>query len=174
MPRTFASRLLAFLLLAGFVAALPLRAMPKPHRRGANARDQINLLEEQWRQAQLSDDLSVMEKLLSENYVGITISGQVVTKAQQLDRIRRRTIVVTRFETSDTKIKLIADGKVAIVNALAKVEGTAETHSLNGSFRYTRVYQRVPTGAWKITSFEATRIPNDAGASTPAPVPPKP
>lgn len=175
MPRLFASRLLAFLLLAGFVAALPLRAMPKPHRPGANARDQINAMEEQWRLAQVADDIPAMEKLLSDNYVGITISGQVVTKAQQLERMRRRTIVVTRFQTSDVKIKLIADGKVAIVNALAQVEGSAEDRSINGSFRYTRVYQKLPAGAWRITSFEATRIPNDAAASTPAtPAPAKP
>lgn len=135
-------------------------AIPRPHRR-ANPRDQIVALEQEWRQAQLGNDMTAMEKLLSEDYVGITVSGQVVTRAQQIDRMRQRQLMITRFEVSDMKIKLIAGGKVAIVNAMAQVEGTADTRRIDGSFRYTRVYQRRPSGAWKITSFEATRIPKE-------------
>lgn len=168
MLRTSARKTFALLSLLIFVAtALPVSAMPRPHRPGAQARDQILALEQQWRQAQLAEDISGMEKLLSDNYIGITVSGQVVTKSQQLDRMRNRQVSITRFEMSDTKIKLIANGQVAIVNSLAEVEGVADQRPINGSFRYTRVYQRVGGGLWKITSFEATRV--HGGAPT-APV----
>jgi len=39
------------------------------------------------------------------------------------------------------------------------VEGTNEGMSVKGTYRYTRVYRRLPDGNWKITSFEATRVP---------------
>lgn len=168
MPRQPVLKLVAFLLLAAS-AVMPIHAIPRPHR-GGNSRAQIVSLEDQWRQAQLSGDIPSMEKLLSDNYIGITVSGQVVTKAQQLDRMRSRSLVITRFEMSDTKIKLIGNGHVAIVNSLAQVEGTADTRAINGSFRYTRVYQRLPSGAWKITSFEATRVPQDAASPSHAPI----
>jgi hypothetical protein len=58
------------------------------------------------------------------------------------------------------KIKLIGQ-RAAIVTSLARVEGTNDGRPLHGNFRYTRVYQRLPgTTTWRITSFEATRVPD--------------
>jgi ketosteroid isomerase-like protein len=54
-------------------------------------------------------------------------------------------------------VKLI--GSIAIVTSRAEVEGTNDGVAVQGTFRYTRVYQRLPSGVWKITSFEATRVP---------------
>ena len=94
---------------------------------------------------------------LSDDYLGITASGELVTKAQWLDRMRSRNLTLTRLEASDIKIKL--KGAIAIVTSLAEVEGMSEGKPLTGSYRYTRVYQRLPNGVWNITSFEVTHIP---------------
>lgn len=125
---------------------------PKKH----DEKRQVEALEEQWRRAQLSADVATMEKMLADDFIGISMSGQVNTKAQQIERIRSRRLVVTKIDLSDMKVKLV--GSVAIVTSLADVEGTSEGASVRGKYRYTRVYQRVPSGGWKITSFEATRI----------------
>jgi ketosteroid isomerase-like protein len=117
---------------------------------------QVEHLEEIWRIAQLNDDIAEMDKLLSEDYVGITMNGQVVTKMQQLDRMRTRQFVLTKIELNDVKVKLI--GTTAVVTSQAEVEGTNEGNSIRGTYRYTRVYSRLPSGAWKITNFEATRV----------------
>jgi ketosteroid isomerase-like protein len=58
----------------------------------------------------------------------------------------------------DTKVKIV--GNVAIVTARAELEGTNDGADLKGTFRYTRVYQKLPSGIWKITNFEATRVPD--------------
>ncbi|HEY6412382.1 MAG TPA: nuclear transport factor 2 family protein [Edaphobacter sp.] len=122
------------------------------------AKRQVELLEEEWRVAQLAGDVATMDRMLSDDYIGISISGQVSTKAQQLDRVRNHKVVIHRVELSDMKVKLI--GSIAIVTSRAEVEGINESGPVRGTFRYTRVYQRLPSGAWKITSFEATRIPS--------------
>ncbi len=114
-------------------------------------------MEEQWRTAQLTGDAAAMDKMLSDDYIGISTSGQVNTKAQQLDRVRKRKVTISKVELSDVKVKLV--GSIAIVTAQADVDGTNENGPVKGTFRYTRVYQRLPSGEWKITSFEATRIP---------------
>lgn len=144
------------LLLACALVAAPLHAVP--HRGGRDARAQIEALEEQWRQAALADDTDRMAVLLSDDFLGITASGQVVTKMQQLDRMRTHAFSIARLDVMEMKIKLIGQ-HVAIVTSLAQIEGSSEGHPLHGSFRYTRVYQRLPNGTWKITSFEATHIP---------------
>jgi len=142
---------------------VPLLALGSPttaeaqHHVPKLAREQIESLEEQWKDATLAGDAAAMDKLLSDDYVGISWTGQVNTKAMQLDRIRNRALVVQHMTLSDIKIKVV--GPVAIVTSRAQVQGTSETGEIDGDFRYTRVYQRLPTGAWKITNFEATRVP---------------
>ncbi|RXH58662.1 nuclear transport factor 2 family protein [Granulicella sibirica] len=133
-----------------------------------DAKRQIEDMETQWRDAQLTGNVSEMERLLSEDYFGISMTGQVNTKEQQLDRIRKRTLVLSKIELSDVKVKLI--GTTAVVTSRAEVEGTSDGTPMRGSFRYTRVYQRTPAGLWKITNFEATRLarPNQPEGETSA------
>ena len=122
-----------------------------------DAKRQVEALEEQWRQAQLAGDVAAMDKLLSDDYIGITMTGQVNTKTQQLDRMRMHKIALTKLDLGERQVKLV--GSIAIVTSRAEVEGTNEGAPVKGTYRYTRVYQRLPSGAWKITSFEATRVP---------------
>jgi len=153
------SRPIRTLLLGVTVALIALPVYAGPHRGARTMRDQIEALETQWKKAVLANDLDAMGQLLSDDYLGITASGQVVTKPQQLDRMRTRNFALTSLEVSDVKIKLISQ-HAAIVTSLAHVEGTNEGHPMHGAFRYTRVYQRIPNDGWKITSFEATHVPN--------------
>jgi len=129
-----------------------------PLKHNKLVKEQIEDMEEQWRKATVAGDAAVMDKLLSDDFVGINWTGQINNKAMQLDRIRNRTVVVEELELGDIKIKVV--GTIAIVTSRATVKGTSDEGPINGDFRYTRVYQRLPAGVWKITNFEATRIPN--------------
>lgn len=143
---------------AAFVAPALLYAQGDgPHpRRHEQYKHQVEKLENVWRTAQLSGDTAAMDQLLSDDYVGITMSGQVVTKMQQLDRMKNRAMVLSKLELSDLKVKLI--GSTAIVTSLAEVDGSNEGEPIHGTYRSTRVYTRLPNGSWKITNFEATRV----------------
>jgi ketosteroid isomerase-like protein len=122
-----------------------------------NAKREVEALEEQWKVAQMANDLAAIDRLMSDDFIGISMNGQANTKTQQLDRFRNRKLVITKFDLSDRKIKLV--GSVAIVTSLAEVEGANEGEPLHGTYRYTRVYQRLSSGIWKTTNFEVTRIP---------------
>ena len=150
--------LLAVAILA--VGVLPVSGAIR-HPQHRLAVQQIQQLEAEWRAAQLGADVPAMDRLLSDDFLGITAAGTVVTKSQQLERMRTRQFAVKSLAVEDTKIKLV--GAIAIVTSLAVLEGTSEGTAVSGSYRYTRVYQRVAGGMWKITSFEATRIPQPAG-----------
>jgi ketosteroid isomerase-like protein len=145
--------------VAAFAAQPMLALHPLPlHEKKHDAKRQVEALEEQWRAAQLAGDIGVMDKLLSDDYIGISMTGQVNTKTQQLDRVRDRKLVLTKLDLGEMQVKLV--GAIAIVTSLAEVEGTNDGQPVKGTFRYTRVYQRLPSGDWKITSFEATRVPS--------------
>jgi ketosteroid isomerase-like protein len=138
-----------------FVAGQRGFAGPSSHEKKQNTKEQVEALEEQWRVAQLAGDAATMGKMLSDDYVGISMTGEVDTKAQQLRRVTDRRMVLTKIELSDMKVKLV--GAVAIVTCRALVEGTNDGISMQGVYRYTRIYRHLPTGQWRITSFEATR-----------------
>jgi ketosteroid isomerase-like protein len=149
--------LMAALLLVVFTCCSSASAFAVHHdSRKKTARQAVEAMEEQWRIAQLQGDTATMDRLLSEDFVGITPFGQVTTKSQTLARTRDRTVVLTRLELFDIKVKLIGP-IVAVVTSRAEIAGKSDGRQMNGSFRYTRVYQRLASGAWKITSFEATR-----------------
>lgn len=151
-------------LLAAFGSTPSLAQRPHP-RHKEDLKRQVEKLEETWRLAQLNGDVETMDRLLSDDYIGITMNGQIVTKTQQLDRMRARTLSLTKIELDDVKVKLIgqtegANSRVtgAVVTSRADVEGTNEGESIRGLYRYTRVYTRTANGSWKITNFEATRV----------------
>jgi len=171
----FSSRLLVLLAACAVLwAAIPASAQPG-HPKGDPKRVErahIEALEQQWRSAELNDDVVAMDKLLSDDFLGITANGEVNTKEQFLDRLRNRAITLKTLDMSEQKIKLV--GEVAIVTSLAQIDGTSDGQPLNGRFRYTRVYQRLPGDNWRITNFEATRIPPrraGPGAAGPAGTP---
>lgn len=165
VQRWAASRLLySALALLVAAAALPgatnCAAQAEVHTHKEHKRDykrEIEAAEEQWRTAQLAGDVSTMDKLMAEDYFGISVTGQLNDKMQQLERLKSRTLVITKIDVSEVKIKLV--GRVAIVTSLAEIEGRNEGEALKGRFRYTRVYRRYADGSWKITNFEVTRVP---------------
>jgi ketosteroid isomerase-like protein len=122
--------------------ALPASGVAQRHHKH-ETHVQIEDLEHEWQQATLNDDVVAMDKLLSEDYLGITANGELQTKTQLLDRMRNRNFTISKMDVSDIKIKRL--GAIAIVTSLAQV------------------YQHLPSGAWRVTSFEATRIPRNGG-----------
>src|SRR5260370_18380111 len=103
-----------------------------------DAKRQVEALEEQWRQAQLAGDVATMDKLLSDDYIGITITGQVNTKAQQLDRMRMHKIALTKLDLGGRQVKLV--GSIALVTSRAGVGGAQAGRPVTVPSRCARAY----------------------------------
>src|SRR5260370_7007971 len=116
-----------------------------------DAKRQVEALEEQWRQAQLAGDVAVMDKLLSDDYIGITMTGQVNTKTQQLDRMRMHKIALTKLDLGERQVKLV--GSIAIVTSRAELEGTNEGAPVKGTHRYTLACHPLPHSPSYFTTF---------------------
>ena len=168
--RRIPSGILLIALCVPVSMCIPAARADVPHpKRNDQYKHEVEKLEQEWRTAELTDDVDTMDQLLSDDYVGITMTGQVVTKPQQLERMKNRSLVLTAIELTDVKVKLI--GTTAIVLSLANVDGTNDGEPMHGTYRYTRVYSRLPSGVWKITNFEATRVepPPPPGGRRPRP-----
>lgn len=153
------SRSAAALALLFLAASLSAHAMPRGERH--EVRHEIDHLEDHWREAILNRNVAAMDALLSSDYMAITANGTLESKDETLSRLRSGAVHITSIDVTDRKVRFY--GGTALVTSRAEVTGTTPEGALKGSYRYTRVYVRDPSGVWRIVSFEASRIsqPND-------------
>lgn len=134
----------------------PKPEMPRSERH--ELKHEIDQLEETWRTAALHRDAAAMDTLLAEDFISISASGTLQSKEETLAGLRTGAAQFTRIDLSDRKVRFY--GKTALVTSRAEVSGTTPNGKLSGSYRYTRVYVQDGKGAWKVVSFEASRIRN--------------
>jgi len=145
---------LASLLLPAAAQALtPPGFLPRRETRAVHK--QIEGLEMEWRQAQVDNDIAVIDHLLADDYVGISANGTIETKSQTIAQRKAGTIRITALDLDDLKVRLYGD--TAVVTSKADLQGVNGQSDISGKYRYTRVYNR-RLGQWKIVSFEASRI----------------
>jgi ketosteroid isomerase-like protein len=126
-----------------------------PHHESAHK--EIEGLELDWRQAQLTNNVSEVDRLLADDYLGISANGTLETKADELARRRNGSLHITHLDLSDIKVRIYGD--TAVVTSKADLVGKNGDRDISGRFRYTRVYSN-RDGQWRIVSFEASRISN--------------
>lgn len=128
-------------------------SLPHPHRQPRRIVHIIEKLEQMWQQAELTANTAVLDTMLSDDYLGIYGDGTLATKAETIDSFKNGSTRFSQIHTWDRKIRVF--GSTAVVVSKAQVVGTHDGESLNGLYRYTRVYHR-HNGVWKIVSFEAS------------------
>src|ERR1700761_2212454 len=141
---------LVFVVVFGF--AIQAHAVFPHHE---NAHKEIEGLELDWRQAQLTNNISTVDRLLADDYLGISANGTLETKADELSRRRAGSLHITQRELSDIKVRIYGD--TAVVTSRADVVGKNGDRDVSGRYRYTRVYSN-KDGQWRIVSFEASRV----------------
>ena len=169
------------LLLLLWLPAANATSIPHPHPQPRQIVHIIEKLEGLWQQAELTANTATMATMLSDDYLGIYGDGTLATKAETIDSFKKGTTKFTHIHTWDRKIRVF--GSTAVVVSKAQVAGEHDGESLNGYYRYTRVYHR-HNGVWQIVSFEASAshppkqaqnaAPSTESAPVAAPVPANP
>jgi len=148
-----ASAPVLFIVALCLVMAHPAFALP--HRDSHAIHKEIEALEQQWREAVISNNVTAMDQLLADDYIGISANGTVETKAQALAQRKAGTVRIKSLDLNDLKVRVYGD--TAVVTSRAALEGTNGQSDISGNYRYTRVYNK-RLGQWKIVSFEASRV----------------
>lgn len=154
----------AFVALAFAASVTPLCGQTKgqarhpgmPRTQKHESRQQIDQLEDAWRDAVVKGNIVALDALLSDDYMAITASGLLQSKEQSLANLRSGAVRFKSIEFSDRKVRFY--GTTALVLSRAEVSAKTPEADISGSYRYTRVYVRDARGQWKIVSFEASRI----------------
>jgi hypothetical protein len=90
--------------------------------------------------AQLVSDVPMLDLLLHDDLIAVAPTGQVLTKAMDLDAHKAKTMVIEDASTEINEIKITGDTALSIVTMTAK--GKMLGTPLEGKFRYFRVWKR--------------------------------
>ena len=117
--------------------------------------DSILAVEEELRQAMLTNDVAVLDRLIDDDLVFTAIDGTIATKQMDLDAHRARLLRATKLEPVERIIRRY--GNIAIVVVRVEIEGTYAGAPANGSLRYTRIWHHTPSG-WRIVAGQMGAI----------------
>jgi hypothetical protein len=105
------------------------------------------------------NNVAELDRLLADDYLGISANGTLETKADELTKRRGGSFHTAHINLSGIKVRIYGD--TAVVTSKADVVGNNGDRDISGRFRYTCVYSD-RLGQWRIVSFEASRISKSA------------
>ncbi|PGR24266.1 DUF4440 domain-containing protein [Priestia megaterium] len=106
--------------------------------------------EEMLRSAMLSNNVELLEELLSDELIFVNHLGQWVSKEQDINAHRSKSLDIAGIEVLEQEIKLFQELAVTVTK-IALNGSLATSESIGGEYSYTRVWKDVE-GKLKVVS----------------------
>ncbi len=119
--------------------------------------DEIVTLEARLRAAQLAADVAALDALIDDELLFTGPDGKLGTKAQDLAAHRSGAVRIREHEPIELRIRRI-DSDAAIVALLTRLTVDVGGSTVNGTFRYTRIWAR-EQGAWRVAGGHVAAAP---------------
>jgi hypothetical protein len=127
------------------------------------AESEVRLAQRQRFEAMMKQDVVALDTLLDDELDYIHTGGDLQSRSQFIDMIKKQTLVYESIAPSDVRVR--------VYNGLALSTGRSQMRLRNSAgvssfqIRFTEVYVR-RDAHWLLTAWEATRLPdNSAGRS---------
>jgi ketosteroid isomerase-like protein len=122
-------------------------------------RSYIRQAESDWAESTVTNDVSVLERILADDFVGVDIDGSHYSKARAIQDYRSHPSEFVSNHLNDVEIRFYGEAAVAQGNeGWKKKDGTA------GTFVWTDTWIR-QGGKWQIVAAEDLVPPTPAGSA---------
>jgi hypothetical protein len=111
------------------------------------------------RAAQLTADVDALEHLLSEDLLFTGPDGRLGTKAEDLEAHRSGAVRFRSHEPEELRVRRVNDN-VAVTALRARLEVSVGDVIVRGTYRYTRIWERDPSGVWRVVGGHVSGIPD--------------
>jgi ketosteroid isomerase-like protein len=130
-------------------ATIPAEPLPM------QAADSIELLrlEAAWNRAHVSSDTAALAGLWADDLVVAVPEMPVMSKMDLLRFWRSGRSAITRYETSDLRVRLYGDA--AVVTGHLSRERNFNGRTVSDAWRFTKVYAR-RDGRWQVVAYHAS------------------
>ena len=130
--------------------------------RNATAKQQLEALTPQVLDAERTHNVAFLEKLFTPDYAVMNSAGQVLNRAQALERVRSTAVNFTYMHSDIVDVRIY--GEVGIVIEHTRVKGVAHGRSFDRLLRFVRVWVK-QRGAWRIAYVQGTPLNHEAKPS---------
>jgi uncharacterized protein (TIGR02246 family) len=134
---------------------LLLLVVPLAWSQGGNAEQQIKKLFDQVQAAELKGDGNALEKLYADDYTAIRGDGSLITKVQEIEKMKSGNLKWETNEIKDLKIRVY--GNTAITTDLSFFKNVRDGKPRTGTNRTSRVWVK-EGGNWKCVLYQTTRV----------------
>ena len=142
--------------IALMLTILSLLTVPLAWSQGGNAEQQIKKLTDQVYAAMWKADTNSLQKLLADDFTSIHGDGTLLTKAQEIEKMKSGAIKYEIIDLQDLKIRIYGD--TAVVTTLTSFKGITSGNPFSGNVRSTRVWRKQQHGNWRSVSYQSTRV----------------
>lgn len=149
----------SILTCTGFSVALalcgcvPTSQMARTHQ--SSYETAVRERETQLEDAYLRADTKSLESIYADDAVFVTPYGTVLQKNQEIESRASGSLRFESYHVDEIRVRIYGDA--AIVNLTATIVGRNRFGSMNGQYRYTRVYVR-RNASWQLVAGQSTRI----------------
>jgi ketosteroid isomerase-like protein len=111
--------------------------------------------EQELQDAMFSNDVGALDRLIDDELMFTTLTGEVVGKADDLEAHRLRRLRLTKIEPVERRVARY--GNTVVVSALMALAGAYDGDSFDATFRYTRVWMERADG-WRIVAGHMSSV----------------
>ena len=122
--------------------------------RNRGVEQELRKLESHWQEALTQRDVAMLDRLMADDYVLTTVSGEVVNKARVLAEVKSANATA---DVRNTEVAVRVYGNVAIVTGLVLISGKFNDKDVSTRSRYIKVYVK-RQGQWQVVTAQATLI----------------
>jgi ketosteroid isomerase-like protein len=123
----------------------------------SSCRNNVAALDTEFQAAVKRNDAAAVSRLLPSDYILISSTGEVATKADLVNEARQRTYVYTHQEDSRQTVRIW--GGTAVLTALLWAQGKTEGRHFNVKIWFSDTYACTPRGWRYVFGQVGTRIP---------------
>jgi hypothetical protein len=112
--------------------------------------------EEELLTAMKTNNIIKLESLLHDDLLFILPTGQSITKKMDLEEYQLGNMDISEITLKAQEINIIEDS--AVIVATIEMKGSYLAHSLDGNYRFIRVWKLIE-GNWKVIAGSSTLLP---------------
>jgi ketosteroid isomerase-like protein len=157
-PRGRKMTRLALLILTAAIAMLSagLRAQDVgPRSVSSDPTKEIRALETAFDEAIVGSDVSVLDKMTSDDFTFISLNGELHAKAEVLKYVATHASQYEYRKTDDLVVRMHGDAAVVTGRTTETIQENGKDHS--DAYRFTHVYVR-QQGRWLLAASQPTRV----------------
>jgi hypothetical protein len=140
-------------MLVGALAALS--ALAWGQSKSATVEDTLKQMERDWAKADQNRDSATLDRIIEDDWTGITFEGRSETKADAMADLKDTSTTLANITLGEMKVKVF--GNTAVVQGSDVEKSSYKGKDTSGTYMWMDVFA-LRNGKWQAVASESTKV----------------